>query len=183
MIERLSDLLRLTLDRVGVQEVTVDEELEYLRAYLDIEQVHFGDRLAIEYRIDAHALDALVPNLILQPLADNAIRHGLAPRQRQGGLTIEAARVGQRLRLRVHDTGNGMAAPLLSAANEGVGLSNTRSRLEHLYRADAGLDFSPNPGGGLIVTVDMPLRIARPATPGSQHAALGSPQPALGGVE
>ena len=83
MIERLSDLLRITLRKVGVQEVELAEELEYLRAYLDIEQVHFGNRLRIEYRIDAAAMDVLVPTLILQPLVENAIRHGLEPMVRR----------------------------------------------------------------------------------------------------
>ena len=91
MIERLSDLLRITLRKVGVQEVELAEELEYLRAYLDIEQVHFGNRLRIEYRIDAAAMDVLVPTLILQPLVENAIRHGLEPMVRPGTLDDRSA--------------------------------------------------------------------------------------------
>lgn len=158
MIERLSDLLRITLDKVAIQEVTLAEELEYLRAYLDIEQVHFGSRLEIVYRIDAHARDGLVPNLILQPLAENAIRHGLEPRAARGRLTIDASRLGERLVLCLADNGCGMAPDALSAANQGVGLSNTRSRLEHLYRGDSTLDFTQSEGGGLTVKVSIPFR-------------------------
>jgi len=164
MIERLSDLLRITLDKVGIQEVTLAEELEYLRAYLDIEQVHFGDRLEVLYRVDAHALDALVPNLILQPLAENAIRHGLEPRAGGGRLTMEAFRDRDRLVLRIADNGCGMPAAAVSAANHGVGLSNTRSRLDRLYRDEATLTFAPHEDGGLIVTITLPLKQPGPAS-------------------
>ena len=117
MIERLSDLLRITLDKVGVQEVTLAEELEYLRAYLDIEQVHFGDRLRDRVsRSMPHALDALVPNLILQPLAENAIRHGLEPRAGNGRLTIEATR-GRHAACCASPTMAAGCRPALSAAD------------------------------------------------------------------
>jgi two-component system LytT family sensor kinase len=158
MIERLSDLLRITLDKVSVQEVTVAEEIEYLRAYLDIEQVHFGDRLEIVYRIDAHALDALVPNLILQPLAENAIRHGLAPVVGKGRLSIEAMVEDQTLVLRVADDGLGLG-PDGIAERVGVGLSNTQARLERLHARRATLECAPGRGRGCVVTVRMPLRV------------------------
>jgi two-component system, LytTR family, sensor kinase len=162
MIERLSDLLRITLDKVGVQEVTLAEELEYLRAYLDIEQVHFGDRLEVIYRIDAYALGALVPNLVLQPLAENAIRHGLEPRMGHGRLTVTAAREGDALRLQVIDNGRGMTPAAMSAANQGVGLSNTRSRLERLYGDDAELALTPTEAGGVAVTIRVPFAEREP---------------------
>jgi signal transduction histidine kinase len=185
MIERLSDLLRLTLDKVGVQEVTLDQELDYLRAYLDIEQVHFGDRLEVFYDVDAHVMDALVPNLILQPLAENAIRHGLEPRSARGRLAIEAFREGDTLVLRVTDTGRGLfqvnsttGAPTIarqesvgrevqglpSVARQGkagrakVGLSNTTARLSRLYGSAATLDLQPNTGGGAVATVRLPFK-------------------------
>ena len=158
MIERLSDLLRLTLDKVGVQEVPLHEELDYLRAYLDIEQVHFGDRLQIDYLVEPAARHALVPNLILQPLAENAIRHGLEPRPEAGRLTIEASCRGNVLTLSVRDTGRGVQDPARVNGHGGVGLTNTRARLERLYRGDARLDIAPNPGGGALATVTMPLR-------------------------
>jgi signal transduction histidine kinase len=158
MIERLSALLRITLNHVGEQEVTLAEELEYLRAYLDIEQVHFGDRLEIVYQIDSAALDALVPNLVLQPLAENAIRHGLEPRIGQGRLWVTAGRRDDGLQLQVIDNGCGMTPSAMSAANQGVGLSNTRSRLERLYGDRASLAFAPGEGGGVAITIELPFR-------------------------
>jgi two-component system, LytTR family, sensor kinase len=165
MIERLSDLLRLTLDKIGVQQVTLEQELDYLRAYLDIEQVHFGDRLEVIYDVDAHAMDALVPNLILQPLAENAIRHGLEPRSGRGRIAIEAFREGDTLVLRVIDTGRGLfrvpaVAPRegTGPAEAGVGLSNTRARLSRLYGSAATLDLQPNTGGGAVATVRLPFK-------------------------
>ena len=156
MIERLSDLLRITLRKVGVQEVELAEELEYLRAYLDIEQVHFGNRLRIEYRIDAAAMDVLVPTLILQPLVENAIRHGLEPMVRPGTLSIEAQADGDTLWLRVRDDGAGL--PKNWKRREGVGLTNTRSRIDRLYGEQAALTVRENPGGGVLVDIYIPLR-------------------------
>ncbi len=156
MVERLSDLLRITLRKVGVQEVELVQELEYLRAYLDIEQVHFGPRLRIEYRIDAAALDVLVPTLILQPLVENAIRHGLEPLVRGGTLTIDAQADGDTMWLRIKDDGVGFAKN--SPRREGVGLANTRSRLERLYGEAAALTLRENPGGGVRVDIYIPLR-------------------------
>lgn len=156
MIERLSDLLRITLRKVGAQEVELAAELEYLRAYLDIEQIHFGPRLRIEYRIDAAALDVLVPTLILQPLVENAIRHGLEPIVRGGTLTIEAQADGDTLWLRVRDDGAGFAKD--RPRRDGVGLANTKSRLDRLYGEEAALTIRENPGGGVVVDIYIPLR-------------------------
>src|SRR5262245_10180314 len=156
MIEKLSDLLRVTLRKVTVQEVELAEELEYLQVYLDIEQVHFGDRLKIEYRIDAAALDALVPTLILQPLVENAIRHGLEPIVRPGTLAVEATIEGSSLRLRVQDNGAGFVSG--SQRGEGVGLTNTRSRLNRLYGDQASLTILETRGGGVDVDLLMPLK-------------------------
>ena len=156
MIERLSDLLRVTLRKVGVQEVELAQELEYLRAYLDIEQIHFGDRLRIEYRIDAAAFDVLVPTLMLQPLVENAVRHGLEPLMRPGTLAIEARADGDTMWLRVRDDGIGFSKTW--RRREGVGLSNTRSRLDRLYGEHAALTIRENPGGGAVVDIYIPLR-------------------------
>ena len=156
MVERLSDLLRITLRKVGVQEVDLAQELEHVRAYLDIEQVHFGPRLRIEYRIDAAALDAQVPTLILQPLVENAIRHGLEPLVRGGTLTIEAQGDGDTLWLRVKDDGAGL--PTDRPRRDGVGLANTRSRLERLYGEQAAVTIREHAGGGVQVDVYLPLR-------------------------
>ena len=158
MIERLSDLLRVTLRKVGVQEVELAQELEYVRAYLDIEQVHFGNRLRIEYRIDSAALDVLVPTMILQPIVENAIRHGLEPMMRPGTLTIEAQADGDALWLRVRDDGAGL--PKDRKRREGVGLSNTRSRIDRLYGEQAALTIRENAGGGVLVDIYIPLKRA-----------------------
>lgn len=156
MIERLSDLLRITLRKVGVQEVELGEELEYLRAYLDIEQLHFGNRLRIEYRVDVAAMDVMVPTLILQPLVENAIRHGLEPMVRAGTLTIEAQADGDTLWLRVRDDGAGL--PKSWKRRDGVGLTNTRARIDRLYGEQAALTVRENPGGGVLVDIYIPLR-------------------------
>jgi two-component system LytT family sensor kinase len=175
MIERLSDLLRITLRKVGVQEVELAEELEYLRAYLDIEQVHFGARLRIEYRIDAGALDVLVPTLILQPIVENAIRHGLEPLVRPGTLTIEAEADGDALLLRVRDDGVGFAKT--SARRDGVGLANTRSRLDRLYGEPAALTIREQASGGVRVDVTIPLRRAvAPAAARALHPTTQNPR-------
>jgi len=155
MIERLSDLLRITLRKVGAQETALDEELDYLRAYLDIEQVHFGDRLTISYRIDTATLEALVPTMILQPLAENAIRHGLAPQSQPGVLTIETARALGSLKIRIIDTGRGLPG---RTPTEGVGLANSRARLHRLYGPAASLSLTANPGGGTVAELTIPFR-------------------------
>jgi signal transduction histidine kinase len=158
MLERLSDLLRMTLRKVGVQEVPLADELDYLRVYLAIEQLHFGDRLSVMYRIDAEVVDAVVPTLILQPLAENAIRHGLEPQPGHGTLTIDAARVGNVLRIRVIDTGRGFRRP--HQPLKGVGLSNSHARLSRLYGSEAALSINDNPGGGSIVEIALPFQRA-----------------------
>ena len=168
MIERLSDLLRITLRKVDVQEVELAEELEYVRAYLDIEQVHFGPRLRIEYRIDAAALDVLVPTLILQPIVENAIRHGLEPLVRPGTLTIEAEADFNMLLLRVRDDGVGFANTFRRP--DGVGLANTRARLDRLYGEAAALTMREQASGGVRVEVTIPLRTPAAATSPAETA-------------
>lgn len=170
MIERLSDLLRITLRKVGAQEVELAEELEYLQAYLDIEQIHFGPRLRIEYRVDAAALDVLVPTLILQPLVENAIRHGLEPIVRGGTLAIDAQADGDTLWLRVRDDGAGFAKD--RPRRDGVGLANTKSRLDRLYGEEAALTIRENPGGGVVVDIYLPLRRSVPIDAAAAAAAV-----------
>ena len=138
-----------------------------MRAYLDIEQVHFGKRLRIEYRLDAAAMDVLVPTLILQPLVENAVRHGLEPMVRPGTLGIEAHAGDDTLRLRILDDGAGFAPN--RQRTDGVGLANTRSRLERLYGQHAALTIRDNAGGGVVIDIHIPLR--RPST---QHDAAPS---------
>jgi two-component system LytT family sensor kinase len=157
MLARLSDLLRLTLDRVGVQEVPLKEEIEFLEKYLDIERTRFGDRLSVDLQIEPETLDVCVPNLILQPLVENSIRHGLGTRVGGGRLQIVARRTGNRLWMMVRDNGPGLSKAKLEAFNHGVGLSNTRSRLQHLYPGNHRFDFHEPSDGGLAVTIEIPV--------------------------
>ena len=157
MLARLSDLLRLTLDRIGIQAIPLKEELEFLNTYLEIERTRFGERLTIHMEIEPETLDVCVPNLILQPLVENAIRHGIAARVGGGRLQVVARRTGDRLWLMVRDNGPGLSSPAkLDAFNGGVGVSNTRSRLEHLYPGAHRFEFHQPSDGGLAVTIEIP---------------------------
>jgi two-component system, LytTR family, sensor kinase len=160
MLERLSDLLRLTLDRIAVQEVSLREELEFVETYLEIEQTRFGDRLRLRTSIDPATLDAAVPNLLLQPLVENAVRHGIAPKIGGGHVEISSHREADMLVLTVRDDGPGLSRATRDALNTGVGLSNTRARLEHLYRDRYRFEFVEPPSGGLGVTIVVPFVIA-----------------------
>jgi signal transduction histidine kinase len=159
MMDRLGDLLRMTLQTSNIQEVPLKEELELLQKYLDIEQTRFGSRLTVSMAIDPDTLDAQVPNFLLQPLVENAVRHGIAPHARPGRLSIGSERAGDRLTLHILDSGNGVAPHRLTLLNQGVGLANTRARLEHLYRDNHALVFS-NVEGGFRVTVSIPFAVA-----------------------
>jgi two-component system LytT family sensor kinase len=162
MIDRLGDLLRMTLDTSGTQQVPLKQELEVLQKYLEIEQTRFENRLAISMHIDFETLDALVPNLLLQPLVENAIRHGIAPHARPGWIAIHAVREGSRLKIEIRDSGNGLPPDRLMALNRGVGLGNTRARLVHLYPSAHQFAFS-NLDQGFSVTVSIPFEIEAPS--------------------
>jgi two-component system LytT family sensor kinase len=157
MLARLSDLLRITLDRIGTQQVTLEEELDFVQKYLDIEHARFGDRLHITVDVEPVTLDASVPNLLLQPLVENAVRHGITQKVAGGQIDIIARREGDELRLIVRDNGYGVLADKLDAFNTGLGLTNTRSRLEHLYGRRHTCAFRTPPGGGLEVSVVIPF--------------------------
>jgi signal transduction histidine kinase len=157
MIARLSDLLRLSLETVGIQEVDLKQELDFLSKYLEIEQTRFRDRLTVVFDIQPDTFDALVPNLILQPMVENAIKHGIGPRPAPGRITIRSRRTDGFLELEVQDDGVGLSAARLSDFNRGVGLANTRSRLEHLYGSLHRFEFRQPPGGGLLVLIAIPL--------------------------
>jgi signal transduction histidine kinase len=157
MIARLSDLLRISLQTVGVQEVSLKEELDFLSKYLEIEQTRFRDRLTVVFDVPPDTFDALVPNLVLQPLVENAIKHGIGPRPAPGTIRIRSRRVGTMLELAVQDNGVGLSAARLSDFNRGIGLSNTRSRLEHLYGSLHRFEFRQPADGGLLVLIAIPL--------------------------
>jgi signal transduction histidine kinase len=159
MLARLSDLLRITLDRIGTQQCTLKEELDFLEKYLEIERTRFGDRLRVVFDIDPVVLDAAVPSLVLQPLVENALRHGIAPKVSGGRIDIAAHREADRLSLVVRDDGYGVPSDELEMLNEGVGVGNTRSRLALLYGDRCRFDFRTPPEGGLEVTVVIPLAL------------------------
>src|SRR5205085_6524257 len=156
MIARLGDFLRLTLDHSEQQLVTLREETEFVRCYLEIEQVRFGDRLTVEFNIDPATLSAAVPHLILQPIVENAIQHAIAPRAAPGRIEIAATRQNHSLLLEVKDNGPGITAVHGTADNH-VGLSNVRARLEGLYGNDFSLDMTNGAVQGLIVTLQLPF--------------------------
>jgi LytS/YehU family sensor histidine kinase len=156
MLIRLGNLLRVSLENAGVQEVSLKEELEFLESYLEIEQTRFQDRLTVKMDVDPMALDARVPNLILQPLVENAIRHGIAPRAAAGFIEIRARRQNGMVQLQVCDNGSGLASP--EGLTKGIGLSNTRARLEQLYGPSHRFELHSGDQGGLTVTVVIPFR-------------------------
>jgi signal transduction histidine kinase len=155
MITRLSDLLRYALDSTNAQEVPLRQELDFLRRYLEIEQTRFGDRLSVRREIAPETLDALVPNLVLQPLVENAIRHGIEPRAKPGRIELRSRRESGQLKLEVRD--NGVGLPPGRKLEEGVGLSNTRARLKQLYGDRHRFELTEEPGGGLAVFLELPF--------------------------
>ena len=155
---RLSDLLRLTLERLGEQEVTLDAELEFLRKYLEIERTRFGERLVVRYDIQPDALDVLVPTLLLQPLVENAIKHGVARRSGVGHIDISARRDHDKLHIEVRDDGVGLSEDALTALQKGIGVSTTRARLQHLFGADYRFEFH-RLAQGVAVVVAVPWRL------------------------
>lgn len=163
MIASLSDFLRLTLEHGDQPEQSLRDELAFIDSYLAIERVRFGDRLHVHRDIAPDTLDVGVPTLVLQPLVENAVRHGLEPRHAAGVLTLAARRQGPHLVLTVADNGVGLPAP--HPAREGVGLSNTRARLRELYGPEATLALHAAEGGGTTVEVRLPARPCHPAQP------------------
>jgi two-component system, LytTR family, sensor kinase len=157
VVARLSELLRLSLDHSRAQEVPLNQELAFLNRYLEIEEARFADRLRVERHIEDGLQNALVPCLILQPLVENAIRHGIEQREEQGRLAIRAQRNNGILELSVTDNGSGLPEDT-GALREGIGLSNTRSRLRHLYGDDQRLELRSVPGGGLEARITIPYR-------------------------
>jgi two-component system, LytTR family, sensor kinase len=157
MVARLGDLLRLTLDNQGVEEVSLKEELEFLQKYLEIEQTRFHDRLTVELDVDPASLDARLPNLLLQPLVENAIKHGVSARPGAGRIEISARRENGTLSLRVRDDGDGLPAySRPDCTRSGVGLANTRARLAQLYGAAQRFELANAEGGGCEVVISIP---------------------------
>ncbi len=151
LIARLGDLLRLSIEQHRGQQSSLAEELEFTDVYLAIEQVRLGSRLSVRRNISTEALNATVPTLLLQPLAENAVRHGLSSQVEGGTLTIEAAVEGSNLRITVADDGRG--APEIT---DGFGLANSRARLQQLYGDRQSLEITTSPGAGFKVTITVP---------------------------
>lgn len=164
MVTRLSELLRASLDHSDTQEVPLRDELDLLGRYLEIEQTRFSDRLQVAVSAPAEVQEALVPSLILQPLAENAVRHGIEELEGPGRIEIEAARVGDQLRLVVRDNGPGPENGSGWNRRGGIGLANTRSRLQHLYGETHRMELRLGPAGGAEVILTLPFR--------SRHSAM-----------
>jgi two-component system LytT family sensor kinase len=154
-LSRFSDLLRAVLDDMDAQEVTLERELTFLRLYLSIEQMRFSDRLEVRIEADPDVLDAAVPHMGLQPVAENAVRHGISCRVAGGSIEVGASRVGNLLRITVRDTGGGVRA--CSTAGHGMGLSNLRARLKQLYGVEGDLRIDCTDSGA-VVEVIVPYR-------------------------
>jgi two-component system, LytTR family, sensor kinase len=169
MIVQLADLLRLTLDVGARREQPLADELHHLEQYLALQQMRFGDRLTIHRCVEPEVLDALVPPMLLQPLAENALAHGIEPKPGPGTLEITARRDGPDLVLTVRDDGAGL--PALATRRERTGLANTRTRLALLYTGAHALSLEPAPDGGTIVTVRLPFR--RAVAPAARLIANG----------
>lgn len=166
MLARLGDLLRLTLERHAAHEIPLGEELEFLQLYLGIERVRFPDRLTVHMDVEPATRAELVPTFILQPLVENAIRHGVAPLPARGAVRVSARVIGESLVLEVADTGAGFGSPQ-SGPGHGVGLANTRARLAQLHGPRAKLELRNPPGGGGLVVVTLPRRA--PVTHGASN--------------
>lgn len=158
MLSRLSDLLRCVLDDVEAQEVPLRRELEYVQLYLSIEEVRFQDRLRIEIAMDPGVLDTAVPHMILQPIIENAIRHGIGRSASAGVIRISACRVNEMLDLKVEDDGPGLAIATAGQPG-GIGLANTRARLARLYGTAASLSVENGRQAGVVATLIFPCRM------------------------
>ena len=160
MLSQLAGLLRRSLRTFDAQRVPLREEMAFLRPYLEIERARLGERLRVELDVDGRLDRALVPHLLLQPLVENAVRHGIAPRPRGGCVELRVAAQDGRLRIEVADDGPGATEAALDAG-QGIGLSNTRARLAALYGDDHRMEIASGPEG-FTVRVELPLELAHP---------------------
>jgi signal transduction histidine kinase len=158
MIARLGDFLRLTVENSEQQLVTLKEETEFLRCYLDIEQVRFGDRLTVAFELEPQTLSAQLPHLILQPIVENAIQHAIGPRATRGQIKIEAKRLDSLFRVAITDNGPGITSNPNSPAKKCLGLTNVRTRLQQIYGSDFRFELTNGENEGLTVIMEIPFQ-------------------------
>ena len=156
--QALGDVLRHVVRPDAQPDAPLRTEIEFLRKYLEIEQVRFGDRLRVSWQVDARSESVPVPQLILQPLVENALRHGLSRRARAGSLTIRASVANGHLEMSVIDDGVGLPSDFHSAPRRGIGIANVRARLQHRYGEAAQLSLVPGAEGGVSARIVLPLR-------------------------
>jgi len=159
MLTYLGDLLRISLERMDVQEVPLKDDIAFIERYLLIEQTRMGDRLIVKTNFQPDTLDALVPCMMTQPLLENAIKHGIAPLAKQGTISASSWRVAEKLFLQIEDSGRGFGESLEQNLTKGYGIKNTLERLTILYGNNYSLTFSNKESGGLRVTLSIPFRM------------------------
>jgi LytS/YehU family sensor histidine kinase len=158
MMTRLGDLLRMSLESAETQITTLSREVEFLDCYLEIEKVRFAEKLSVTLDISPETLDAAVPHLLLQPLVDNAVKHGISRLPDGGEIRIAAKRQAHQLQIEISDNGPGLAKKG-AVPSMGLGLRITRERLESLYGPDQRLDLLSLPKGGTMVHVRIPFQV------------------------
>jgi LytS/YehU family sensor histidine kinase len=159
MMTLLSDLLRLSLENGGTQITSLRKELEFLSGYLAIEKIRFAERLTLSIDVDPNTLDAEVPHLLLQPLVENAVRHGISKRSAGGEIRIVSSRVDGMLHLQIMDDGPGFRD--LGTGEDpktGLGLRSTRERMQTLYGSRQTMEVQQRPGGGVEISLRLPFR-------------------------
>ncbi len=158
MIATLSDLLRITLENSEVEEVTLERELSFVKKYVEIERMRFQERLKFDVEVSSDAYDSIVPNMILQPLVENAIKHGITPKREGGSVHIDAFRKNNRLHIEVSDDGIGLSEAAEDSLADGIGLRNVKERLFYLYRDEQDFKVSTQEGEGFTVAIEIPFK-------------------------
>jgi LytS/YehU family sensor histidine kinase len=159
MLANISEMLRFTLANDGRQEIPLCEELDFVDRYLELQVMRFGNRLAVERDIDPAAFDCLVPSLLVQPLVENAIRHGIEPLSGAGVIRIIVRREADRLEVEVEDNGCGLPGTQgVAGSGRGIGLRSVRERLAALYGSAQSFELSARPQGGTLAALTIPIR-------------------------
>lgn len=159
MLTNLSDLLRMSLDRIEVEKISLQKELEFVKKYIEIEQVRFQERVRFKLDIAPETLEAVVPNMVLQPLIENAVKHGIAPLKQGGTIQINSYKKGKFLFIKVSDDGVGLSASEKNFVVKGIGLANTKARLLHLYKDEQNFEINPENEKGFAVLLKIPFTV------------------------